>query len=166
VEGFIERSYLVMHPARMPKIDGSYDMAWQQQGSGHQGNSQSGHGTLMGRITRKVVGLVIKSKICNQCNIFARKFPDFPMPLHTCWKNHDGSSSSMESAGILELVVDSFRQHNYIVARLCCDDDSSIRADCQWSNADYLLNNNTQELPKVPISYSTTTPKYFPMYPF
>jgi hypothetical protein len=30
---------LVMHPARMPKIDCSYyDMAWQQKGSGHQYN--------------------------------------------------------------------------------------------------------------------------------
>jgi hypothetical protein len=32
---------------------------------------------------------------------------------------------------------------------LCCDDDSSIRADCQWSNADYLKNNNTDMLPMV-----------------
>jgi hypothetical protein len=34
---------------RMPKIDASYDMAWQQKGSGHQYNSQSGHGSLFGR---------------------------------------------------------------------------------------------------------------------
>jgi hypothetical protein len=26
---------------------------------------------------------------------------------------------------------------------LCCDDDSSIRVDCQWDNADYMKNTNT-----------------------
>jgi hypothetical protein len=36
---------------RMPQIDASYDMAWQQKGSGHQYNSQSGHGTLFARYT-------------------------------------------------------------------------------------------------------------------
>ena len=136
--------------ARMPHVDGSYDMAWQQKGSGHQYNSQSGHGTLMGRLTRKVIGLVIKSKICNQCNAYAKKFPDLPMPPHKCWKNHDGSSGSMESAACLELVVSLFHEKKCVVARLCCDDYSSIRADCQWSNANYMLNNNTQVLPMVP----------------
>jgi hypothetical protein len=29
------------------------------------------------------------------------------------------------------------------------NNDSSVRADCQWSNADYLINNNTDVLPKV-----------------
>jgi hypothetical protein len=40
--------------------------------------------------------------------------------------------------------------HHAIVRRLCCDDNSSIRADCQWSNAEYLTNNNTNILPQVP----------------
>ena len=138
---------------KMPKIDASYDMAWQQKGSGHQYNSQSGHGTFMGRFTRKVIGLVIKSKICNQCAAWERKknIDDvLPVPQHQCWKNHNGSSGSMESAGCLELVVDCFRKHKCIVHWLCCDDDSSIQADCQWSNADYLKNNNTTVLPLVP----------------
>jgi hypothetical protein len=34
---------------RMPQIDASYDMAWQQRSSGHVYNSVSGHGTLFGR---------------------------------------------------------------------------------------------------------------------
>jgi hypothetical protein len=137
--------------ARMPKIDGSYDMAWQQKGSGHVYNSASGHGTLIGRRTRKVVGLVIKSKVCNTCNAWNKKNPGIEMLPHTpCWKNHDGSSGSMEAAGILELVVNCFDKYKVIVRLLCCDDDSSIRADCQWSNADYLKNNNTDTLPQVP----------------
>ena len=35
---------------------------------------------------------------------------------------------------------------------ICCGDDSSVRADCQWSNKDYLKNNNTTELPQVVIT--------------
>jgi hypothetical protein len=60
---------------RRPKIDASYDMAWQQKGSGHVYNSQSGHGTLFGRRTRKIIGLVIKSKLCYYCSAFAKKNP-------------------------------------------------------------------------------------------
>jgi hypothetical protein len=55
----------------------------------------------------------------------------------------------MEAAGCLELVIKCFDEFNVIVHRLCCDDDSSIRADCQWNNADYMKNNNTTVLPMV-----------------
>jgi hypothetical protein len=133
----------------MPKLEASYDMAWQQKGSGRQYNSQSGHGTLMGRYSRKVIGLVIKSKLCKQCIAIAKRDPNNPPAYHVCWKNHDGSSGSMESKGCVELVVEAFDKNKVVIARLCCDDDSSIRADCQWSNADYLLNNNTTVLPMV-----------------
>jgi hypothetical protein len=134
---------------RMPQIDASYDMAWQQKGSGHVYNSQSGHGTLFGRHSRKIIGLVIKSKLCCYCNTFTRKHPDTEVPLHLCWKNHVGSSGSMESSGAVQVLVDAFEQKKVVIKRLCCDDDSSIRADCQWSNADYLNNNNTTVLPTV-----------------
>jgi hypothetical protein len=135
----------------MPKLEASYDMAWQQKGSGRQYNSQSGHGTLMGRYSRKVIGLVIKSKLCKQCKAIAKR--NDPVPAyHVCWKNHDGSSGSMEPKECLELVTEAFDKHKVVIARLCCDDDASIRADCQWSNEVYLRNNNTLILPKVPIS--------------
>jgi hypothetical protein len=138
--------------SKRPQLDGSFDMAWQQKGSGHQYNSQSGHGTLMGRLTRKVIGLVIKCKICNYCSQHESKNPGLPMPYHHCWKNHNGTSGSMESAACLELVVEKFRDNNAMVRYLCSDDDSSIRADCQWSNANFMKNNNTTELPMIPKS--------------
>ena len=135
--------------ARRPQIDASYDMAWQQKGSGHVYNSQSGHGSLFGRYTRKIIGLVIKSKLCCECSSWNKKHPDFDVPEHHCWKNHDGSSGSMESSGAVDVLVDAFDNKKVVISRLCCDDDSSIRADCQWSNADYLKNNNTDVLPMV-----------------
>jgi hypothetical protein len=57
----------------------------------------------------------------------------------------------MESAGCVELVREDFNKRHVIINKFCCDDDSSIRADCRWSNADYFLaNNNTDVLPMVP----------------
>jgi hypothetical protein len=57
----------------------------------------------------------------------------------------------MESAACLELVIDIFDNKHAILAQLCCDDDSSVRADCQWNNADWKINNNTTRDPLVPI---------------
>jgi hypothetical protein len=144
-----------------PKVQASYDMAWQQKGSGHVYNSLSGHGTFIGRHSRKVIALVLKCKTCNFCNAWKKKFRDLDEddednalilqpPPHHCWKNHEGSSGSMESAGCLQLVIDMYDKYNVIIERLCCDDDSSIRADCQWSNADYMKNHNTTIIPMVP----------------
>jgi hypothetical protein len=134
-------------------IDGSFDMAWQQKGSGHKYDSQSGHGCIVGHLTRKVVALSIKCKLCNFCSAFRKKVVDVTVdvPPHECWKNHTGTSGSMEAASCLELVVSLFNDSNTAVGRLCCDDDSSVRADCQWRNADdYLVNNTTTVLPLVP----------------
>jgi hypothetical protein len=96
----------------------------------------------------------VKSKLCNYCSAFKKKNPDedFEVPDHRCWKNHEGSSGSMESSGAVDLLVEAFEKRKIVIKRLCCDDDSSIRADCQWSNADYLKNYGLDTLPKVPIS--------------
>jgi hypothetical protein len=84
-------------------------------------NLQSGHGTLGKVLYRKVIGLVIKSKICKQCNAMKKRHPDdAPDHYHICWKNQDGSSSSMEqSKGRVELVVEAFKKHKVVISRLC-----------------------------------------------
>jgi hypothetical protein len=126
-------------------------MIWlgSKKGSGHQYNSMSGHSSLFRSRTRKIIGLVIKSKMCCYCNASKKKSPNLPVPLHHCWKNHDGSSGSMESAGCVELVIEAFDKRHVIINKLCCDDDSSIRADFRWSNIDFLANNNTDVLPMM-----------------
>jgi hypothetical protein len=141
---------LKLSTAKMPKLHASYNMAWQQKGSGHVYNSLSGHGALIGMHSRKVIALVIKCKACSVCAAWKKKHGDLECLPHQCWKNHNGSSGSMESAGLLELIVEVFDKFNVVIHRLCCDVDSSIRADCQWSNADYMKNNGTDVLPMVP----------------
>jgi hypothetical protein len=76
---------IVLDETKLPKVDASYDMAWQQKGSGHQYNSQSGHGSLMGSLSRGVIGLVIKSTLCNQCNTCRKKNPALPFGEHDGW---------------------------------------------------------------------------------
>jgi hypothetical protein len=143
---------VVLDRKRLPWVDASYDMAWQQKGSGLQYNSASGHGSMFGALTRHVIGLVVKSKICGLCTAARKKDPtvDFGQHEGRCWKNHNGTSSSMESAGCLEIIVSNFDKYKVSIRKLCCDDDSSIRADCQWSNANYLINNKTDVLLMVP----------------
>jgi hypothetical protein len=139
--------------AKYPHICGSFDMAWQQKGSGHRYNSASGHGLLMGHLTRKPLSIMVKSKLCNYCYYYKKKHPEEEdVPEHACQRNHFGSSSSMEAAACLELVTNIYDEYCCVIERLCCDDDSSIRADCKWTHADYMKNNNTFILPKVTIT--------------
>jgi hypothetical protein len=112
---------IVLDPTRLPKIDAPYDMAWQQKGSGHQYNSQSGHGSMFGSLSRRIIGLVIKSKLCNKCNVARKKDPNANFGDHDgrCWKNHNMTFGAMEPAGCLELVIEKFNKHNVIIKRLC-----------------------------------------------
>jgi hypothetical protein len=137
---------------RRPMLSVSYDMAWQQRNSGHVYASPSGHAFLVGKYSHKPLCLVIKSKLCNYCKSFAKKNPELDIPEHDCVKNHTGSSSSMEPQGCLEMVELLYLKWNCVVKKICCDDDASTRSLVRWSNADHMKNNNTTQVPKVPIS--------------
>jgi hypothetical protein len=58
----------------------------------------------------------------------------------------------MEADACLEIVTSLYQKKRVAIDRMCCDDDSSIGADCKWKNADYLKNHNTDKIPQVPIS--------------
>jgi hypothetical protein len=135
-----------------PKLAVSYDMAWQQRNSGHKYNSPSGHAIFVGKLSRKPIALVIKSKLCNFCSTFKKNNPDVAdefIPPHDCTKNHVGSSSSMEPKGCLEMTISLFNNCRCIVASICIDDDASTRSVMRWSNADFMKNNNTTEVPTI-----------------
>jgi hypothetical protein len=74
------------------------------------------------------------------------------IPLHICTRNHDGTSSSMESRTCLEMVTELFDKFHCFVDSICCDDDASTRAMVKWSNADWMTNNNTTVPPRVMIT--------------
>ena len=140
-----------LNDSKRPLINVSYDMGWQKRSSGHLHDSPSGHGLFFGKETRKPLLARLKSKLCNYCKSFERKHPDTPVPAHQCCKNHDGSSGLMEAHALLEMVTSMHDDWNCIVNQICCDDDSTVRSYCQWNNANYLKNYNTDTLPQVPI---------------
>jgi hypothetical protein len=132
--------------AKYPQITVSFDMAWQQRSSGHNYNSPSGHALMVGALTRKPLALCVKSKLCNTCKCYKKKFPDVPdadiADLHECWKNHFGSSKSMEANACLEMTIYLYDNRNIIVKGIVIDDDSSTS---QWF------------VGAMPIGCSTTT---------
>jgi hypothetical protein len=149
---------MVLSKNKYPLLLCSFDMGWQQRSSGNSYNSQSGHGLLVGGLTRKPICFVIKSKRCNTCITWKAKNKDLVeaaeldgeellMPDHKCTKNHDGSSSSMEPQACLHMVIELYEKYNCIVERICADDDASTRSMLQWNNADYMMNNNTTVRP-------------------
>jgi len=126
---------------RCPRISASNDTAWQQKGSGHTHNSPSGHSLMFGHHARKPLVYAVKSKACNFCNAFRKKHAaTIDVPPHDCCRNHTGSSGQMEPESCLELIVQLFDNHKCILNFRCCDDDSSVRADCRWSNPTFLAN--------------------------
>ena len=140
---------------RYPVVDGSFDNGWQQKKSGHTHDSPSGHGLIFGFKTRLPLCYEIKSKLCDFCNHQKKKYPDRTREeynVHDCCKNYEGSSGAMEALTCLELVTRLFDVYQVQIGRLCCDDDSSVRADCQWDNATYLRKYDLDVLPQVKIT--------------
>jgi hypothetical protein len=141
--------------SQYPAIGASYDMAWQQRNSVNRYNSPSGHRLLVGARTRKPIAMAVKSKYCNY---YCKAWKKQPMndgldpPPHNCCKNHDGSSSSMEPVACLEMVKDLHYNKMVNVGRICCDANASTRSMMQWSNADFMKNSNTTNVPKVQIT--------------
>lgn len=75
------------------------------------------------------------------------------VPDHCCLKNHEGTSGFMEPKACVAIVTRLHDEFNTDVKMTCMDDDdSSARSALQWSNADYLKNNNTTELLTVPMT--------------
>jgi hypothetical protein len=142
--------------AKYPQITVSFDMGWQQRSSGHNYNSPSGHALMVGALTRKPLALCVKSKLCNACRFYKKKYPELDdddiMQTHECWKTHSGSSKSMEADACLQMTVDLFDKKNVIVKAVVIDDDSSTKARVRWSNADWMLNNNTTRAPRIMIT--------------
>jgi len=96
---------------------------------------------MFGHHTRKPLVYQVKCKVCNFCFAFKKKHAaNVDVPVHDCCKNHTGSSGQMEPDSCRELIVRLHDRHQCALSMLCCDDDSSMRADCRWSNPDYLAN--------------------------
>ena len=89
-----------------------------------KGNSLSGASVIIGLLSKKPLFVGIRNKFCYVCEASIRHNHD--IPLHTCFKNWTGTSSSMETSIIVEGFKLSQSMHNLMYKTLIADGDSSM----------------------------------------
>ena len=114
----------------------SYNMGWNKRSLGNKYDSVSGHGFILGGITKKVLNHKCISKQCSKCCIAKKK--NTPPPEHECPRNHEGSSKSMEVEAIYRMTIESFRHHNYHLHTIIADDDTTMKSNLRHSYQDLI----------------------------
>jgi hypothetical protein len=128
------------------RVQASYDMGWQVRSSGNKYGSPTGHGLLLGAITKNVMDSVIFNKKCAKCTKNAtRTGNDSDIKIHKCVKNFEGSSKSMEAAGLVLMLNRMPMEKNVSVCTIISDDDSNARAKAQHVSNGGQLTANTEE---------------------
>lgn len=87
-------------------------------------NSLSGTGIIVGKYSGKVLFFGVKNSYCCICS--RAKNLGLPPKPHRCFKNFEGSASSMETLAIWEGFQHSLDQHGLVYTHLIADGDSSI----------------------------------------
>ena len=105
--------------------DVSLDGAWQRRGY----ESLIGFVSVIERCSDKVVDVEVMTKDCRSCKMWNDKKDD---PGYTNWKlthecqiNHEGSSTSMESKGAVQIFNRSIEKHKLRYVNYIGDGDSS-----------------------------------------
>ncbi|VDI09721.1 Hypothetical predicted protein [Mytilus galloprovincialis] len=70
------------------ELEGSFDAGWQKRGSGWSYNSHTGHASLIGVNTGKVVEFDVRTRNCSICQYHIGK--NEPKPPHECNVNWTG----------------------------------------------------------------------------
>lgn len=106
-----------------PMITVIADGCWSKRSFRNNYAASSGAAAIIGAYTGKLLYLGIKNKYCMIC---ARAANNKTEPKeHKCYKNFTGSSSSMESAALVEGFKTSLDTHGLIYEKLISDGDSS-----------------------------------------
>ncbi|XP_043274628.1 uncharacterized protein [Venturia canescens] len=143
-------------PEEPVDLAASFDTAWQRRGTGHSYNSMSGHSSLIGHNSKKILSYDVRTKACAKCNRGHR--PDD----HDCRKNFEGSAKSMEPEMAVRMVVnnDLLKNEGARISVLIGDDDSSTIAAVQresttkvekWSDLNHSAKGLTNALYKAHV---------------
>lgn len=100
------------------------DGAWSKRSYKTNYNALSGVAVIIGEATKKVLFLGVKNKFCMFCSRHERR--NETVPEHSCAKNWSGTSTSMESAVIVEGFKSSMEMHGLKYTKLVGDGDSSV----------------------------------------
>ena len=104
-------------------IAASYDAGWQRRGSGRTYNSSSGHSSLVGCRTGKIIDYEVRIKSCKACENAAKKC-EKPKP-HDCRENWSASAKSMEADMAASMLKQHEESNSENVVRLVMDNDST-----------------------------------------
>lgn len=99
------------------------DCCWSKRSYKTNYSALSGVAAIIGYKTGKVLYMDVKNKYCVICARAAIK--NIPPANHECFKNHTGSSSSMEQCVIVEGFKTSVARQNVIYGTLIADGDAS-----------------------------------------
>jgi len=148
VEATIASGILPDNTGRIP-VACSGDTGWQGGGSRMTYASQSGHTTMCGGITKKIVAYKFYSKQCRTCHDFEKKnLGDTVTPKkHRCARNWKESSKAMEPNGIVECAKKIWKSGIAWLRTFISDDDSSSRAALKHPILTQILNNKLQLCP-------------------
>ncbi|KOB78717.1 hypothetical protein OBRU01_01900 [Operophtera brumata] len=110
----------------IPMIDVIVDGCWSKRTYKKNYSALSGAAAIIGKKTGEVLFLGVKNKYCSICAQAEKKKQQ--VKTHTCYKNFNGPSTSMESEILTEGFKCSIDMHNLIYARMISDGDSSTYA--------------------------------------
>ncbi|XP_062617449.1 uncharacterized protein LOC134279113 [Saccostrea cucullata] len=99
----------------------SFDAGWQTRGSGRNYASLSGHGSMIGVNTGKVLSYAVRCKKCRFCDRAVDK--ENPKE-HDCRKNWEKSSKAMESDMAVEMLHE-LKSKGFHVKKLIMDRDTT-----------------------------------------
>ena len=104
-------------------IDVIADGCWSKRSYGKNFSAFSGAAAIIGRKFGEVLFMSVRNKYCCMCARYLNK--KMEVPVHDCYKNFSGSSSSMESDVLVEGFNKSIEMHNVIYSTIIADGDSS-----------------------------------------
>ena len=96
-------------------------MGWSTKGSGRSYDSLSGTGTLMGKLSKKVLSTIILNRKCRKCDL------GYSKTSHDCRLNFYGTAKAMEPHAALKLTKDNdiLATNNVEVGVIITDNDST-----------------------------------------
>lgn len=105
------------------------DGAWSKRSYKTNYNASSGVASIIGYRTKKCLFMSVRNKYCVICD--RASSTNNILREHKCYKNWNGTSTSMESDIIVEGFKESISMHNIVYNKLIGDGDSSVSKKLQ-----------------------------------
>ena len=105
----------------VPAVTVIVDGGWSKRTHKHSYNAKSRVAIIIRKATGKIPYMGVRNKFCSICN----QHPEEP-PVHTCFRNWNGSSAAMETDIIVEGFKKCEQQHGIRYTTFIGDGDSSV----------------------------------------